>query len=210
MTADPTQPGTQNKHDYGEVMFKAMTSRQSVSPKRLSEPGPSPQQLEKLIEVADCAPHHGLLRPWRFVLFEKEGRPKLADVFEAALLERCPDADDEDRRRAREKAARAPLLLGVIVTVDQSDEKVAFEDQIASAGAALQNVLLQAHAFGYGARATSGRAVRTNAFRTAIGLEKDEIFLCFLSIGTATQSSRTKLRPNAQSLLTSWEGRLGG
>jgi nitroreductase len=191
-------------HDFGETMFSAITSRHSVSPKALQAPGPSDEQLQKLIEVAACAPDHGLLRPWRFILFPEDKRPVLADLFEEALLERHSEATEEDRSRAREKAARAPLLLGVVVHIDKEDEKVAFEDQIASAGAALQNVLLQVHAYGFGARATSGRAVRTNAFRKALSLHEDEVFLCFLAIGTATRKAKTKERPDPQSLLTSW------
>ncbi|HAT88075.1 MAG TPA: nitroreductase, partial [Rhizobiales bacterium] len=112
-------------HDFGEAMFSAITSRHSVSPKALQAPGPSDEQLQRLIEVAACAPDHGLLRPWRFILFPEDKRPVLADLFEEALLERHSQATEEDRLRAREKAARAPLLLGVVVHIDKEDEKVA-------------------------------------------------------------------------------------
>lgn len=197
-----------------DLIFHAITSRHSVSPKRLVEPGPSREQLEKMIEAATCAPDHGLLRPWRFVSFDARARPALADVFEAALLERKADADDEERRRARDKAGRAPGLLGIIVRLDgdeakQGDpfrERVICDDQYASAGAALQNILLMAHSMGFAARATSGRAVRTAAFRTALGLADNEQFLCFVAIGTPKGPGKINPRPEAGDLLVHWQG----
>ncbi|MCV6575776.1 MAG: nitroreductase [Cohaesibacter sp.] len=192
------------KQEAADRLFSLITSRHSVSPKVLQEPGPNEEQLQKLIEVASCVPDHGLRRPWRFILFPKDKRPALADLFEQALLERLPNASNQERQRARDKAARAPLLLGIVAQLSQDNETVAHEDQIASAGAALQNILLQAHAFGFGARATSGRAVRTKTFRSALNLTKDELFLCFVSIGTASKPAKHKDRPEPARLLTIW------
>lgn len=200
--------------DVAELVLETITSRHSVSPKILDAPGPSDAQLLRMIEAASCAPDHGLLRPWRFVTFPARSRASLAKLFEAALLERKPEADEEDRRRARDKAARAPMLVGVIVRLDGDDakagdpnrERVIPDDQYASAGAALQNILLVAHAMGFGARATSGRAVRTKAFRSALNLKANEQFLCFLAIGTPKGPGKIKARPEPETLLTSWEG----
>lgn len=196
-----------------DLIFHAITSRHSVSPKRLVEPGPSLVQIEQMIEAATCAPDHGLLRPWRFVSFGAEARPRLADVFEAALLERKADANEEERSRARAKAGRAPGLLGIIVRLDGDEakqgnpfkERVICDDQYASAGAALQNILLMAHSMGFAARATSGRAVRTEAFRTALGLAENEQFLCFVAIGTPKGPGKSNPRPSSKELITHWQ-----
>ncbi len=200
--------------DVADLVLEAITSRHSVSPKILDAPGPSDEQLLRMIEAASCAPDHGLLRPWRFVTFPARSRAALARLFEAALLERKPNADEEDRRRARDKAARAPMLVGVIVRLDGAEakagdpnrERVIPDDQYASAGAALQNILLMAHAMGFGARATSGRAVRTQAFRSALKLKDNEQFLCFVAMGTPKGPGKVKARPEPETLLTSWEG----
>lgn len=197
-----------------DLIFHAITSRHSVSPKRLVEPGPSLIQIERMIEAASCAPDHGLLRPWRFISFGSEVRCQLADIFEAALLERKTDADEEERSRARDKAGRAPGLLGIIVRLDGDEakkgnpfkERVIRDDQYASAGAALQNILLMAHSMGFAARATSGRAVRTEAFRNALGLADNEQFLCFVAIGTPKGPGKSNPRPVVKDLLTHWSG----
>ena len=70
-------------------------SRQNVSPKRLSEPGPSPQQLQVILGTAAAAPDHGQLVPWRFVIVPQAQRGHLADVFALALVDRDPNATQE-------------------------------------------------------------------------------------------------------------------
>jgi len=186
-------------------VIEAIMTRHSVSPKRLIEPGPDSGQLMSMINAAAAAPDHGKLRPWRFVEFPKSSRDDLAQVFEDALLERLPKADPEAKSRAREKASRAPLLLGLVMRLNRTAEVPHLDDQIASGGAALQNLLLAAHAMGFGARALSGQAVRTAAFNSALGLADDETFLCFIAIGTAKSAPRQNERPDAEMLLSQWQ-----
>lgn len=187
-------------------VIEAILSRHSVSPKRVAKPGPSALQLETLMAAAAAAPDHGKLRPWRFIEFPEASRAALADVFETALLERLPSADPEALSRAREKASRAPMLLGLVLNLNRTADVPHVDDQLASGGAALQNVLLAAHSLGFGARALSGQAVRTNAFRSALNLASGETFLCFIAIGTATSAPRRNERPAPETLLTQWHG----
>lgn len=192
--------------DYADVVTETILSRHSISPKTLEAPGPSGDQLHVMIKAAASAPDHGLMRPWRFIDFPGRSRCLLADVFEKALLERFPEADAEDLRRARDKAARAPTLVGLVACIANDDQRVTRDDQIASCGAALQNILLTAHAMGYGARAMSGRAVRTDAFRSALALADNEDFLCFIAMGTPSRCGRERQRPEPETILTTWEG----
>lgn len=187
-------------------VIEAILTRHSISPKRVAKPGPTPAQLRVLMAAAAAAPDHGKLRPWRFVEFPEASRGALADVFEQALLERLPNADPQARTRAREKASRAPLLLGLVLKLNRTADVPHLDDQMASGGAALQNVLLAAHSMGFGARALSGQAVRTRAFRAALELPENETFLCFIAIGTATSAPRRNPRPAPETLLTEWRG----
>ncbi len=189
----------------GTIILEAINSRHSVSPKRLRDPGPGEEQLMQIVAAAAAAPDHGRMRPFRIIRFPNETREALADVFETALLERLPDADCMSRGRAREKAARAPVLLGLVLRLREAEELPHKDDQIAAAGASLQNMLLAAHAMGFGARALSGKAVRTEAFRKALGLADNEAFLCFVPIGTPTKAPHKSERPDPENLLSDWE-----
>jgi len=130
------------------TVFEAILSRHSVSPKRLANPGPSPSQIMQLMAAAAAAPDHGKLQPWRFIEFPQNNRTALADVFEAALRERLPNATSDALLRAREKAGRAPVLLGLVLRLNHKSDVPHVDDQLASGGAALQNVLLGVNEMG--------------------------------------------------------------
>jgi nitroreductase len=187
-------------------VIESILGRYSVSPKRVAGPGPDAAQILTLVSAAAAAPDHGRFRPWRFLEFPAHTRESLADVFEEALLERLPNANSEARERAREKAGRAPVLLGLILTLNPNSDVPHINDQIASGGAALQNVLLAANAMGFGARALSGQSVRTQCFRRALDLSEHEVFLCFITIGTATTPPKPRERPRPEILLGQWNG----
>ncbi len=48
--------------------------RRSVKPREMSEPGPSPAELETILTIGARVPDHGKLTPWRFIVFEGDAR----------------------------------------------------------------------------------------------------------------------------------------
>jgi len=183
-----------------------ITSRQSVSPKRLQAPGPSDAQLRALVEAAACAPDHRELRPWRLLRIAPAQRERLADLFEAALRERDPAVDAAAVAETRAKAQRAPELLLAVVRLAPPHDDVVDTERYVTLGAALMNLLLAAHAMGFGAMLTSGRALRSAAFAQAAGLAADERPVCFVSIGTPV-AARQRGRAPADGLLADWAPR---
>ncbi len=124
--------------------------RRSVAVKRLGPPAPTENEVREMLSAALSAPDHGALRPWRLVLCTPESRGRLADVFVAAKLARYPDATAIELEREREKAVRPPVLLALIAAPKPRIEKIPEIEQIASAGAAMQSILLAAYGLGYG------------------------------------------------------------
>jgi len=104
---------------------------------------------------------------WRFVLVPQAQRPRLADAFAAALLERDATALPEQLEQAREKAHRSPVLLLAVVDGRRGDPAVGLHERILSAGCAVQNLLLMATALGFGSALTSGQALCSQALRAA-------------------------------------------
>jgi Nitroreductase family len=104
------EPSPAVEADLFGIAQALLESRQNVSPKRLVEPGPSPQQFASLMSLAAAAPDHGLLTPWRFIVVPTDQRQRLAEVFALALIDRDPGATLEQIESAREKAYRAPLV----------------------------------------------------------------------------------------------------
>jgi len=171
-------------------------SRQNVSPKRLIKPGPSATQLDALLSLAATAPDHGLLNPWRFIIVRAEQRHRLGEVFALALIDRDPGATLEQIESAREKAHRAPLLLVAVACLGAREPDTPSLERMVSMGAAIQNLLLGAHAMGYGAGLTSGQAMASPRLHRLCGLTEGEVPVCCVNIGTVTKrKASARLRP---------------
>jgi nitroreductase len=178
-------------------------SRQNISPKHLVEPGPSREQLDAMLSLAAAAPDHGQLTPWRFVLVPTEQRHRLAEVFALSLVDRDPGATEAQVADAREKAYRAPLLLVAIASLGSREPDTPALERMVSMGAAIQNLLLGAHAMGFGTGLTSGRAMSSPHMRRLCGLGDGEVAVCCVNVGTvAKRKVGSRVRPAATEILS--------
>ena len=180
--------------------------RQSVSPKRLIPPGPTDAEIRTMIAAAVTAPDHCGLRPWRFLRIAEAARQSLAALFVEAKRRRVPDADADVFERERDKALRAPVLIAVCARIDPDNPKVPPGEQFASVGAAVQNVLLAAHALGYAGIMLSGEKTRDPLIRDGFGLGDDEALVGFISLGSAAAAAPRKPRPDPDDHLQVWNG----
>ncbi|MDL2337141.1 MAG: nitroreductase family protein [Pseudomonadota bacterium] len=194
-----TRPEARPLRRDGETFSMAqalISSRQNVSPKRLVEPGPSAEQLDALLSLAAAAPDHGLLMPWRFILVPAEQRHHLAEVFALALIDRDPGATLEQIESAREKAHRAPMLLVAIACLGPRQPNTPPLERMVSMGAAIQNLLLGAHALGFGAGLTSGQAMASPRLHRLCKLGEGETAVCCINVGTVTKrKASARVRP---------------
>ena len=177
-------------------------TRQTTLPRRLGEPSPDAAQTEAILAAAAHAPDHHQLLPWRFVIVPAGARERLADAFAAALLARDATATAQQVDQAREKAYRAPLLLLAVVRLRDDDAQIPPHERIVSAGCALQNMLLMAHAHGFGSALTSGQALSSAPLRALFGLHQDEQALCFVNIGSVLKPKAMRARPEVGQYVT--------
>lgn len=183
--------------DYAELVCELVRKRQQTSPKRLGEPGPDAGQVGALFCAAAQAPDHGLILPWRFVHVSDAGRERLGEAFVQALLERDPDATAQQRSEARAKAARAPFLaLAIARPHDDASPEIPPRERLVSLGCALQNMLLLAHAQGFGAGLVSGQAMESRALRDLFRLADNEQAVCFITVGTVAKAKTSRMRPS--------------
>ncbi|QIL84000.1 nitroreductase [Diaphorobacter sp. HDW4A] len=173
-----------------EQALGLMQTRRTVRPRNMTGPGPDAEQLEAILNAAAHAPDHGRVQPWRLIQVPPKARDALAQTFVDALLEREPDASEEQLLRAREKAHRSPELL-LIVAVRGDD--AAFAESCTAAGCALQNMLLAATALGFASGLTSGGSLQSASLRRFFRISESEHAICFLSLGTLAERGQ-KLR----------------
>lgn len=207
--------------ELSEFAKALIHSRQNVAPRRLHEPGPSPEQLQDILGAAAAAPDHGQLLPWRFVMVPPDQRARLAEVFGLALLDRDPSATATQIENACEKAHRAPFLMLAIARLNEpemvadakrlrgahdpssSEPDVSDAERLVSLGCAIQNILLYSHAAGFGSGLTSGQAMASPRLRALFGLTETEQAVCCINIGTVTQHKPQRIRPSIQAYFSS-------
>lgn len=167
--------------------------RRSTAAKHMSEPGPSPEQRDALIQLGARVPDHGKLFPWRFVVFEGEARARFGDILEARLRELEPDGPDKRYDLERNRFLRAPTVVAVISRV-RPEHKIPEWEQVLSAGAACQNLLIGASAMGFAAQWLTEWYAYDDVTTQALGLGENERVAGFIYLGTATQDAEERKR----------------
>ncbi|HUZ73485.1 MAG TPA: nitroreductase [Stellaceae bacterium] len=187
--------------------LQALTSRRS--PPKLIEPAPSDEQLSEILAAAIRAPDHGRLRPWRFILLRGEARERLGTVLADALKARAPDVPDDALARERQKPLRAPLMVVVAASLVEG-HKIPVIEQVLAAGAAAQNLVVAAHAMGFGAMWRTGEPAYDTRVKTALGLAPGDAIVGFMYLGTP--QGRPAIPPNepgVKDFVREWSGAAG-
>jgi nitroreductase len=170
---------------------------------KLTEPAPSEKELDIMLCSAVRAPDHGRLRPWHFVIVRTDKREAFGEVMADVLRRRQSDATSEMLQRERDKATRAPLIVVVAARIDR-DRKIPPIEQIASAAAAAQNIMLAAHAQGYGAMWKTGAPAYDAGVKQALGLMASDEIIGFLCLGTRVDGAAIAPRPIVQDHVSTW------
>jgi len=89
----------------------------------------------------------------------------------------------------------APGAAQAAVGAGSAGAEIPEHERLLAAGAALQNMLLQASALGLGSCLTSGQALQSGPLRRLFGLAADERALCFVNIGQVERARAPQQRP---------------
>ena len=183
-----------------------LLSRQSTKAALLSDPAPDDAQLLEILQTGMSAPDHGAIRPWRFKVIRGDARGKLSDVFEAALKQRQPDADQEAIDNIRSKPMRSPLILVVGAEVMENHPKVPVIEQVLATAGAAQNILNACYAKGVGAVMVTGWVAFDPNVKEALGFAEKDTIVGFIYLGAPPDEARVKKRPDAADYLENWTG----
>jgi nitroreductase len=129
------------------------------------------------------APDHGRLRPWRFTVLRGDARNRLGALLAQAYRRRHPDATPAQTEKETNRPLRAPLVVVVGAKVNSACHIPPIE-QVLSAGAAAENIMVAAFALGYGCAWKTGEAAYDPEIKAAFGLEPDDAIVGFLYLGT--------------------------
>jgi nitroreductase len=180
-----------------------LLTRRSVSANSLGEPGPNGPEIELILRAASRVPDHKKLVPWRFLLFQGEARARFGKVL--AEVCRVEEIDPGQFRLENEgnRFLRAPLVIAVISRVVKNPAAPEWE-QILSAGAACQNLILAATALGFGAQWITEWCAYSKGVRQALALADNERVAGFVYIGTAKEKPEERERPGLSDIVAAW------
>lgn len=177
-----------------------LRTRRSVPVKFLAEPGPDARELDLILTLASRVPDHGKLAPWRFIIFQGEGRRRAGRMVEDVFRSRNPMADDTALDSERLRFA-APLVIGVVSKAAEHVKIPIWEQQM-SAGAVCQNMLVAALALGFGATWLTGWIAYDDDMLRRFGVAPQEKIAGFVHIGTAIGHLADRPRPDLEEICT--------
>lgn len=180
-----------------------LNEQQSIPAKNLIEPAPGPDEIEIILQAAMSAPDHGQLQPFRFLIVQGEARHELSRVFEQAIKNRDPQADQATIDKQKNKPLRSPLIVVVVAKISDNP-KIPQVEQVLSAGCAAQHIQLASRQLGYGSIWLTGDNCYDLLVHEALGLDVQESLIGFIYIGTPDQAFAKKSRASAKSITRQW------
>lgn len=178
-----------------------LKTRRSVKPIELTEPGPTPAELETLLTVASRVPDHGKLTPWRFIVFDGAARLTAGEAIERIFKSDHPEATEDQIAFERNRLARAPLVVAVVSRA-APHVKIPEWEQVLSSGAAAMNLVTAAHALGFAANWITEWYAYDRRVLDALGLDPAEKIAGFVHIGRAVKPPEDRPRPPLADIVT--------
>src|ERR1019366_1919088 len=160
----------------------------------MSDPGPSPAELQTILTIGARVPDHGKLTPWRFIVSEGDPRVRASKVIAKVFAQKKPHAAPAEIDVEKRRLTDAPLVIGV-VSFTRPHPKVPAWEQELSAGASEMNIVTAATALGYGACWLTGWFAFDRDVLDGLGLKADERLAGFIHIGTPSKPNEDRPRP---------------
>ena len=179
-----------------------LATRRSGRAREMVGPGPTPEQLAAILEIAARTPDHGKLTPWRFVVVENEQRDALANLLKATLIKDDPETAPALLAKADEFARQGEALV-LVLSAPIVGHKIPQWEQELSVGAAAMNLLHATHATGFVGSWLTGWAAYHPRVRVAFCVGTERI-AGFFFLGSPGQPLIERTRPDPSSVVRAW------
>lgn len=206
MAVELNQGLPENRLNDVSTPLALLASRRSASAKAMGEPGPDDAQIAEILRIAVRVPDHGKLTPWRFILIAGDERGRLGDVLAKRWKAFNPGHGEAIVEEQRCTFLRAPVVIAVVSTAVEH-VKIPLWEQVLSAGAVCQNMLIAATALGFGCQWITGWPAYDEEVLAALGVGEGEKIAGFVYLGTPTDAVTDRPRPEPDGLVTRWSGK---
>ena len=189
-------------HHKSADALSLLARRRSTAAIAMRDPGPSEDELDTLLSLTARVPDHGKLAPWRFLIFQGEDRAHFGQIL-AKIWGQDNEMDAARQELEQNRFTRAPLVIAVISNVIEN-HKIPEWEQILSAGAVCQNLLLGAQAMGYASQWLTEWYAYHPFAKDTLGLRSGERVAGFIFIGSTDDEPVERVRPAAE--IGVWRG----
>lgn len=158
--------------------------RRSIKPEQMSDEAVDPMILGNILENANWAPTHGMTQPWRFKIYEEEGRERLAEGLQRIYRETTPKSGfREDKHDGiRTKIFASPVVI-VICMARQESGVIPEIEEVEAVACAVQNMHLTASAVGMAAYWSTPAFVYTEEMKAFLRLNPGDRCLGLFYLG---------------------------
>ncbi len=197
-------------------LFEALQDRKSI--RRFKDTPVPDHDIARMIDAGRLAPSANNVQPWHFLVVKDRAMLKqMAEAVRAMLDRMIPHAEDE--KQAQRLAAyksnyyvffeNAPVCIVVLMDpygassvrlLEKMDysfeamERLRPHPGLQSVSAAIQNLLLAAHALGYGACWMTGPLVAQEAFEQLLGYGKEKTAVALIPVGLPAENPPSRAR----------------
>lgn len=192
--------------DLNNPTLELLAKRRSIKAVDMGSAALLPGQLETILRAGMRVPDHGKLAPWRFVVFEGEGRGAFGEVLKEAYAKDFPDAAPSSYEFERARFERAGAVVAVI-SAPRLHPKIPVWEQQLSAGAACQNMIVAGSALGLACQWLTEWYAFDAQVGAALGVKTDEgeQVAGFLYFGKRQNEPSERDRPAFEQVV-SWYG----
>lgn len=184
--------------------LERISSRRSVRALDLENPGPNSKTLEEILKTALRVPDHGKIGPWRLVTFTGDDRAAFGDILAERWLSLNPEANDAQITFERNRFLRAPVVVAVL-SERQPEHKVPEWEQILSAGAVCQNMLIATSLAGFAGQWLTEWYTYDSHIQSLFNVGDNEDIAGFIYIGSANEKPSERTRPDNGSRISAWQ-----
>ena len=200
------------KPEFGEILpaasgstelLEILRQRRSTTVKTMVGPGPSKSEISDMLEIAARVPDHRCVAPFRFIIYQGEARERFGDILATVFSANEPAAGKREVAMERGRFTRAPLVIGVVSSVNPEHKTPVWEQQL-TAGVACYNLLLAASGHGYAAQWITEWYSFDKRVGEELGLTENERIAGFIYVGTARDDPRERARPDVAAITSSF------
>ncbi|MFP4314412.1 MAG: nitroreductase [Alphaproteobacteria bacterium] len=185
-----------------DELIEYLLKRRSLKVSEFVSGGPDKEQLETLIRAASRVPDHGKTNPFYFLVFQGQARGQAGEIFARIFAEKNEGCGEAQLDKERQRFTRADTVIGVIYRARKA--KHPLWEQMMSAGAACQNLILASNALGFAAQWLTEWYAYDEDVRQVFGLDSRDVVAGFIYIGKPGAEPEERDRPDLDEIVTYW------